>query len=104
MPLNILAAQLMSLFTSIVVNFKPGVPDVLWFLERIIRRYAYATYPKNWMLIQDIQLKQARKEGRLAEAMLDRRAKLKRYADNENQVVAPSLSPLQRPILLIRRM
>jgi hypothetical protein len=31
------------------------------------------------LILSGMQLKQARKEGRLAEALLDRRAKLKRY-------------------------
>lgn len=39
------------------------------------------SFPKMLLLMLPwMQLKQARKEGRLSEALLDRRAKLKRYA------------------------
>lgn len=54
----------------------------------------------NFVLIDD-QLKRARKEGRLAEALLDRRAKLKRYAFSALAIYVKLTFSPKRSVLLI---
>ena len=57
------------------------------------KRYAAYSVRYSLRLIHSTQLKRAKKDGRLAEALLDRRAKLKRYGQRFSTHLADSDHP-----------